>query len=127
MPARPRKPKDKAKAEVAVQVVQRWILAVLRHETFFSLVALNARIRGLLDRLNDRPMRAYRASRRELFLRLDQPALRPLPARPFVFAEWKFARVNIDYHIELDGHYYSPDRAKSLVNSGALPPCYLAR
>ena len=111
MPARPRKPKDKAKVEVGVQVVQRWILAVLRHETFFSLAALNARIRVLLDDLNDRPMRAYRASRRELFLRLDQPALRPLPAQPFVFAEWKFARVNIDYHVELDGHYYSVPHA----------------
>jgi transposase len=107
LPARPRKPKDKAKVEVAVQVVQRWILAVLRHETFFSLAALNARIRSLLGPLNDRPMRAYRASRRELFLRLDQPALRPLPAQPFVFAEWKLAKVNIDYHVELDGHYYS--------------------
>jgi transposase len=107
MPARPRKPKDKAKAEVAVQIVQRWILAVLRHETFFSLPALNARIRVLLDLLNDRPMRTYRASRRELFIRLDQPALRPLPDQPFVFAEWKLARVNIDYHVELEGHYYS--------------------
>lgn len=111
MPARPRKPKDKAKVEVAVQVVQRWILAVLRHETFFSLAELNARIRTLLDQLNDRPMRAYRASRRELFLRLDQPALRSLPAEPFVFAEWKLAKVNIDYHVELDGHYYSVPHA----------------
>ena len=111
LPARPRKPKDKAKVEVGVQVVQRWILAVLRHETFFSLAALNARIRSLLDRLNYRPMRTYRASRRELFLRLDQPALRPLPAQPFAFAEWKFAAVNIDYHVELDGHYYSVPHA----------------
>lgn len=111
MPARPRKPKDKAKAEVGVQVVQRWILAVLRHETFFSLAALNARIRTLLDQLNDRPMRAYRASRRELFERLDRPALRPLPPQPFVFAEWKHAKVNIDYHAELDGHYYSAPHA----------------
>jgi transposase len=111
MPARPRKPKDKAKVEVAVQVVQRWILAVLRHETFFSLAALNARIRALLGPLNDRPMRAYRASRRDLFLRLDQPALRPLPAQPFVFADWKVAKVNIDYHVELDGHYYSVPHA----------------
>ena len=107
MPARPRKPKDKAKVEVAVQVVQRWILAVLRHETFFSLAELNTRIRSLLGPLNDRPMRAYGASRRELFVRLDQPALRSLPAQPFVFAEWKIARVNIDYHVELDRHYYS--------------------
>lgn len=111
MPARPRKPRDKAKVEVAVQVVQRWILAALRHETFFSLAELNARIRTLLDRLNDRPMRTYRASRRDLFERLDRPALRPLPQEPFVFAEWKLAKVNIDYHVELDGHYYSVPHA----------------
>ena len=111
MPAQPRKPKDKAKVEVAVQIAQRWILAVLRHETFFSLAALNTRIRALLGRLNDRPMRAYRASRRELFVRLDQPALRPLPTQPFTFAEWKFAKVNIDYHVELEGHYYSVPHA----------------
>ena len=110
MPARPRKPKDKAKAEVAVQIVQRWILAVLRHETFFSLAELNGRIRALLDQLNDRPMRSYRASRRELFEKLDQPVLRSLPILPFVFAERKFAKVNIDDHVELEGHYYSvPD------------------
>jgi transposase len=111
VPARPRKPKDKAKVEVAVQIVQRWILAVLRHETFFSLAELNTRIRELLERLNDRPMRSYRASRRELFIKLDQPVLRPLPTTPFVFAERKFARVNIDYHVELEGHYYSVPHA----------------
>jgi len=111
LPARPRKPKDKAKVEVAVQIVQRWILAVLRHETFFSLAELNGRIRELLDQLNDRPMRSYRASRRELFVKLDQPVLRPLPDSPFVFAEWKFAKVNIDYHVELEGHYYSVPHA----------------
>ncbi len=124
MPARPRKPKDKAKVEVAVQVVQRWILAVLRHETFFSLAALNSRIRTLLDQLNDRPMRTYRASRRELFLRLDQPALRPLPGKPFVFSEWKLAKVNIDYHVELDGHYYSVPHA--LVGA-EVDLCFTAR
>ena len=107
LPARPRKPKDKSKVEVAVQIVQRWILAVLRHETFFSLAALNARIRVLLDLLNDRPMRTYRASRRELFARIDQPALRSLPDQRFVFSEWKLAKVNIDYHVEFDGHCYS--------------------
>ena len=111
MPARPRKPKDKSKVEVGVQIVQRWILAVLRHEKFFSLAALNARIRALLDDLNHRPMKTYRASRRELFEQLDRPALRPLPSEPFVFAEWKFAKVNIDYHVELDGHYYSVPHA----------------
>jgi transposase len=108
LPARPAKPRDKPKIEVAVQIVERWILARLRHETFFSLAALNARIAELLVDLNARPMRLYRASRRELFARLDQPALRPLPAEPFVYGEWKInARVNIDYHIELRGHYYS--------------------
>jgi len=107
LPARPAKPRDKAKIEVAVQIAERWILARLRHETFFSLAALNARIAELLADLNARPMRRYRASRRELFERLDQPALRPLPAAPFVYAEWKLARVNVDYHVALDDHYYS--------------------
>src|SRR5438093_6896306 len=108
LPARPAKPRDKAKLEVAVQVAERWILARLRHETFFSLAALNARIAELLADLNARPMRLYRASRRDLFERLDQPALRALPAEAFVYSEWKVAaRVNIDYHIELHGHYYS--------------------
>jgi transposase len=108
LPARPAKPRDKAKIEVAVQVAERWILARLRHETFFSLAALNARIAELLADLNARPMRLYRASRRELFARLDQPALRPLPAEPFIYGEWKIhARVSIDYHVELHGHYYS--------------------
>src|SRR5437899_3335327 len=107
LPARPAKARDKAKVEVAVQVVERWILARLRHETFFSLAALNARISELLADLNARPMRLYRASRRELFERLDQPALRPLPAESFVYGEWKTARVNVDYHVEQHGHYYS--------------------
>jgi transposase len=108
LPARPAHPRDKPKIEVAVQIVERWILARLRHETFFSLAALNVRIAELLLELNARPMRLYRASRHELFARLDQPVLRPLPAEPFVYGEWKInARVNIDYHIELRGHYYS--------------------
>jgi len=108
---RTRKPKDKAKVEVGVQIVQRWILAVVRHETFFSLAELNIRIRSLLDQLNHRPMRAYRASRRELFVRIDQPALRPLPTQAFVYAEWKLAKVNIDSHVELEKHYYSVPHA----------------
>lgn len=108
LPARPKSPRDKPKVEVAVQVAQRWILARLRHERFFSLAALNARIRELLELLNAKVMRVYRASRRELFLQLDHPALRPLPAEPFVFGEWTInARVNIDYHIDVHGHYYS--------------------
>ena len=107
VPARPARPRDKAVVEVAVQIAERWILARLRHETFFTLAALNARIAELLEDLNTRPMRRYGASRRQLFERLDQPALRPLPAEPFVYAEWKTAGVNIDYHVEVDHHYYS--------------------
>jgi len=107
VPARPGASRDKAKVEAGVLVAQRWILARLRHETFFSLEALNARIAELLEDLNRRQMRLYRASRRDLFERLDQPVLRPLPATPFVYGEWKVARVNVDYHIELQGHYYS--------------------
>jgi transposase len=107
LPARPRSPRDKPKVEVAVQVAERWILARLRNETFYSLEALNARIRELLEALNAREMRVYRTSRRALFERLDRPALKALPPERFVYAEWKHARVNVDYHIELEGHYYS--------------------
>jgi transposase len=107
LPARPASPRDKAKAEVAVQVAERWILARLRNETFFSLAALNERIAELLVELNDRPMRVYGESRRQLFERLERPALKPLPTTPFLFGEWKKARVNIDYHVECDHHYYS--------------------
>jgi transposase len=108
LPARPAKPRDKAKAEVGVQVAQRWILARLRHETFFSLAALNARIRELLIDLNARPMKGYGGlSRRDLFERFDRPALRPLPGERFVYTEWRQVRVNIDYHVEVDHHLYS--------------------
>ena len=108
IPARPAKPRDKAKAEVGVQIAERWILARLRHETFFSLDALNARIRELLTALNARPMKTYGGvSRRDLFERYDRPALQPLPAERFVHADWLKARVNIDYHAQVDHHYYS--------------------
>lgn len=107
VPARPAHPRDKAKVETGVLVAQRWILARLRNQRFFSLDELNERIWQLLDELNERPMRVYRASRRELFERLDRPALRSLPAERFVYGEWKVARVNIDYHIDVEGHYYS--------------------
>ena len=108
LPARPAKPRDKAKVEVAVQVAQRWILARLRHETFFALAPLNARIRELLADLNVRPMKGYGgASRRALFTRFDQPALRPLPTERFVYTEWRQARVNIDYHVDVERHLYS--------------------
>ncbi len=111
LPARPRHPRDKAKVEVAVQVAQRWILARLRNQTFFSLDELNARIAELLDDLNARTMRVYGCSRRDLFERLDRPALKALPVERFIYGEWKIARVNIDYHVELDHHYYSVPHA----------------
>lgn len=107
VPARVRKPRDKAKAEVGVQVVERWILARLRNLKFFSLAELNKAIRKLLVELNERPMQHLGKSRKELFEELDQPALRSLPVRPYEFAIWKKARVNIDYHVEYDKHYYS--------------------
>ena len=107
VPARVRRPRDKAKAESGVQVVERWILAALRHRTFFSLAELNAAIAALLERLNERPFKKLPGSRREAFVQIDQPALRPLPATAYVYATWKSVRVHIDYHVELDGHYYS--------------------
>lgn len=107
LPARPYKPKDKSKVEVAVQVSQRWILARLRNRRFFSLAELNAAIRPLLDDLNTRIMRDYGASRADLFATLDRPNLLPLPAETYAFARWKRARVAPDYHIEADGCWYS--------------------
>ncbi len=107
IPARPRKPRDKAKVEVAVQVAERWIVARLRNETLYSIGEMNARIRELLVELNARPMRAYGQSRRERFELLDRPALRPLARDRFLYTEWKAARVNIDYHVQLGLHYYS--------------------
>jgi|HubBroStandDraft_1064217.scaffolds.fasta_scaffold27167_2 transposase len=112
LPARPASPKDKAKVEVGVQVAQRWILARLRNRTFFSLEELNSAIAEMNDELNERTMRTYGASRRELFERLDCPALRPLPAERFVVGEWRLAKPNIDYHVEYDGHYYSVEHSK---------------
>ncbi len=107
LPARPRHPRDRAKVEVGVQVVERWILAVLRHHTFTSLAEANAAIRELLDRLNARPFKKRDGSRRLLFEALDHPALRPLPATPYEFAQWKQAKVNIDHHVAVEANYYS--------------------
>jgi transposase len=107
LPARAGHPRDKAKVEAGVRVAQRWILARLRNERHFSLESLNERIAELLEDLNGRRMRVYRTSRREMYERVDRPALRPLPATRFTYAEWKAARVNVDYHVEVDGHYYS--------------------
>ena len=108
IPARVRKPKDKAKVEAGVLLVERWILAALRNRTFFSLTELNAAIRQLLDKLNNRPFKKLPGSRMSRFLEIDKPALRPLPAIPFEYAEWKIKkRPGIDYHIEVDDHSYS--------------------
>ncbi len=107
VPARPRKPRDKAKAEAGVLLVERWILAALRKRTFFSLGEVNEGIAELLTKLNDRPFRKRDGSRRTLFETLDRPALNPLPAERYQYGEWKTVRVNIDYHVEFDRHWYS--------------------
>jgi transposase len=107
LPARVRRPRDKAKVESGVLQVERWILARLRHQQFFSLRELNRSIQELLIQLNDRPLKVLGISRRELFEQVDRPALRPLPASRYEFARWKKVRVAPDYHVELEGHYYS--------------------
>ena len=107
IPARPHKPKDKAKVEAAVLLAERWILARLRNRQFFSLAEVNAAIRPLLAALNDKVSRHLGASRRELFEQMDKPALKPLPVEPYVYAEWKQCRAGLDYHVAVDKHYYS--------------------
>lgn len=107
IPARPMHPRDKAKAEAGVLVAQRWILAALRHRRFFSLAELNSAIRELLEKLNTKLLKKIKKSRRQLFEELDRPAARPLPEKPFEYAQWKRLKVNIDYHVEVDSHYYS--------------------
>ncbi len=107
LPTRSRKPRDKAKVEGAVLIVERWILARLRNRRFFSLADLNIAIMVLLDDLNNRPMRHIGKSRRELFEAVERTALAPLPATPFDYAEWKSAKVHPDYHVEVDRTFYS--------------------
>jgi transposase len=107
IPARPRKPRDKAKVEAMVLLAQRWILARLRKRTFFDLVELNAAIRELVDELNERLMQKLKLSRRELWERVDRPALKPLPVARYEVSQWARCRVNIDYHVEVAGHLYS--------------------
>jgi len=101
------KPKDKAKAEVAVLIVERWILARLRHQTFFTLASLNQAIRLLLEDLNQRAFKKLPGTRRSQFEQLDKPLLRNLPASRYEYVDIKQASVHIDYHIEYDKHYYS--------------------
>ena len=107
VPARPYRPRDKAKVEVGVQIVERWIVAALRHRQFFRLEDLNRAIGELLERLNQRPFRKRDGSRASLFASLERSALRPLPAEPFDMSQWSRARVNIDYHISFDANLYS--------------------
>ena len=108
MPTRPRKPRDKAKVESAVQVVQRWIVMRLRHRRFFSVAQINEAIRELLVHLNNRPFRNRRGEcRASLFAKIDRPVLQPLPAGRYDLSQWAQARVNIDYHVAFDGNWYS--------------------
>ena len=107
MPARPRKPRDKAKVENAVLLAERWIIAALRHHKFHALAELNEAISELLEKLNHRPFRKREGSRASLFAELDRPALQPLPAERYILAHWKTVRASIDYHVEVDRHYYS--------------------
>jgi transposase len=131
LPARPGHPRDKPKVEGSVLLVQRWILARLRNRRFFSLGELNVAIGLLLVDLNRRPFKKLPGCRRSAFEALDAPALRPLPTTRYVIGRWKAAKVNIDYHVEFEGHYYSvPHRlvgAKIDVRaSGALLECFVA-
>ena len=107
VPARQAKPRDKAKVEAGVLLVERWILAALRKRKFFSLGEVNQAIGELLIRLNDRSFRKRDGSRRTLFESLDKPALRPLPAARYEYGDWETHRVNIDYHVQFDNHWYS--------------------
>jgi transposase len=107
IPARVRKARDKAKVESAVLMGERWILAALRNHRFFSLEEANQAISEKLKELNNRKFQKLNTTRKELFENLDRPALKPLPQTPYEYADWKKAKVNIDYHIEVDGHYYS--------------------
>jgi transposase len=107
IPARIKKPRDKAKVEQRVLLAERWVIAVLRHREFHSLAELKEAVRVLNERLNDRLMKKLGASRRQLFEAVERGALKPLPVQPFELCEWKKVRVNIDYHVEFDHHYYS--------------------
>ena len=107
VPARVRKPRDKAKVEAGVLLVERWILARLRHQLFGSLTTLNRAIATLVAELNARPFKKLPGCRRSAFETIDRPALQPLPAVPYEFASWKQAKVHVDYHVEVEGHYYS--------------------
>jgi transposase len=108
LPARPRKPRDKAKVEAAVLIVERWLLGRLRRRTFYSLAEVNAAIVQMLQNLNEeRPIRRLGVTRKKLLEEVDRPALKALPVEPYEYCEWRLRRVGIDYHVEIDAHYYS--------------------
>ncbi|MBR1165249.1 IS21 family transposase [Bradyrhizobium elkanii] len=108
LPARPRRPRDKAKVEACVGIIERWLLGRLRNRTFYSLAELNGAIAEWLAKLNDgRVLRQYGRTRRQLFEEIDAPNLKPLPGEPWVHAEWRRCRVGLDYHVEIERHYYS--------------------
>src|SRR5947207_8476549 len=105
--ARVRKPRDKAKVEVAVLIVERFVLAKLRNRRFFSLDELNAEIRVCVATINAKVMKKLGKSRRELLETIERPALKELPSEPYRYAEWKRCGVAPDYHVEIEDHYYS--------------------
>lgn len=108
LPTRPRRPRDKGKVEACVLIVERWLFGRLRHRVFYSLAELNAAIAELMADLNDRRiMRAYGQTRRQLFEAIDKPALKALPVVPYVYAEWRMRRAGLDYHVEIERHFYS--------------------
>lgn len=108
LPARPRRPRDKAKVEAAVRIAERWLLGKLRHRRFYSLAEVNAALGDLLVWLNDQQVRRYqRRTRRQLFEEIDAPRLKPLPIEPYALAEWRVRKVGLDYHVDVDGHFYS--------------------
>ena len=107
IPTRTRKPRDKAKVEKAVQDVERSVLAPLRDVRFTTLAEVNQAIKSLLSALNSRTMKLYNMSRVEMFERYDKPELQPLPTFPYTFSHWKKCKPNLDYHIQVEGNYYS--------------------
>ena len=107
IPARKRKPRDKAKVEQGVLLASRWVLAILRHRQFNSIAEVCDAVRPLRERLNNRPMQKLKKSRREVFESIERSALQPLPSAPYELCEWKKVKVNIDYHVQFDDHYYS--------------------
>ncbi len=117
VPARPRKPQDKAKAEVGVQIIERWSLARLRHHTFFSLTELNEHIHGQLEEVNNNPFKQLKGTRQQWFDSLDKPALLPQPKQAFEFTEIKTVKVNVDYHIDSEAQEREQRKQKRLIKA----------